>query len=814
MDQYFGRNAAKEHSVALAAFRPLSERLEYAAPRAVRLHADRPGEKLFALARFALQFDAIPEPEPVTDEELAEAELPPEDNEEEPSWVLKSVARMMNWVRGQREWLSNISTALPSADVQKTVLPGKPHTTQSTPAQTGHAVRKLTSADALLHGHDRAARRHDMESHLLKDFPALGPAERAARWAELASVYGATGKSLDAAVCWVNAIWECATPPTQWLDHWAEMECNAAKPGDRTANLDRWLGEPGRAGTGRVVASLAALYGFQPTVPPEFVAALPRVLALLDHQFDDIPVRAAWLARVAIARTCDGDTLGLARWRDRLIHRLHERGPGLDLDEPSFLRFRGTASADRFQTAPSGSHASGSQSSTGYSDKRVTTICNGLGLKARAKRRQSMRNSYSHGDWVLLASERGHAIGQRTARKSLARVAGPRVDPAGHAFLGDLFLHRIKDAHEGRLPKPGVPNEFQERLEKLPFFARYSVDRLREHCHVLQPTGPVRAFQGLDLKEFWGTDRLGERLSILSSTVDLAHLNDEARALLALAATEPTTATLPRIVMGLLEMAPGLEPSTIAVLLDQLPTALDWTEAWLQAGRWSDAERSERVKRFQSRMIASAFAVASAGAAEQLLQQLSRSGLSGRLIGAVGNAAPQVFRTARKFGLAAESESLMSMLDPARGEWGKTPLSAERVGLTIGWFAAGDQDAGNRILNLTREWLFLTAPTDLPHRTAIAIAYAEALGFAPAGIALGRLEELFQRLDRVAVNGSTNCYFTLQPLRLIDTVVRSVVTDEFTLGTAVRAWLDEDEFLIRRRIHRDMAILLRESELG
>ena len=48
--------------------------------------------------------------------------------------------------------------------------------------------------------------------------------------------------------------------------------------------------------------------------------------------------------------------------------------------------------------------------------------------------------------------------------------------------------------------------------------------------------------------------------------------------------------------------------------------------------------------------------------------------------------------------------------------------------------------------------------------------------------------------------------------RLIDTVVRAVVTDEFTLGATVRAWLDEDEFLIRRRIHRDMAALLRERD--
>ena len=53
----------------------------------------------------------------------------------------------------------------------------------------------------------------------------------------------------------------------------------------------------------------------------------------------------------AVTRLCDGDALGLARWRDRLLNRLRDRGPVLDLDEPSFLRFHGTTSADRFQTA-------------------------------------------------------------------------------------------------------------------------------------------------------------------------------------------------------------------------------------------------------------------------------------------------------------------------------------------------------------------------------------------------------------------------------------------------------------------------------
>lgn len=32
----------------------------------------------------------------------------------------------------------------------------------------------------------------------------------------------------------------------------------------------------------------------------------------------------------------------------------------------------------------------------------------------------------------------------------------------------------------------------------------------------------------------------------------------------------------------------------------------------------------------------------------------------------------------------------------------------------------------------------------------------------------------------------------------------AVVTDEFNLGPAVRRWLDDDEFVTRRRIARDL----------
>jgi hypothetical protein len=60
----------------------------------------------------------------------------------------------------------------------------------------------------------------------------------------------------------------------------------------------------------------------------------------------------------------------------------------------------------------------------------------------------------------------------------------------------------------------------------------------------------------------------------------------------------------------------------------------------------------------------------------------------------------------------------------------------------------------------------------------------------------------------VTTHGATNRYFTLKPLELIDTVVRAVVSDDFALGPGVRGWLDDDEYLIRRRITRDLEAAL------
>jgi hypothetical protein len=131
------------------------------------------------------------------------------------------------------------------------------------------------------------------------------------------------------------------------------------------------------------------------------------------------------------------------------------------------------------------------------------------------------------------------------------------------------------------------------------------------------------------------------------------------------------------------------------------------------------------------------------------------------------------------------------------------PIQSQ-LGLTLGLYLAGQDEAATRLLDEARHRLFVRKVADERERTELVLAYAQALQAAPVGIALGRLEEIFQRLESIASIGSTNRYYTLNILRLLDTIVRAAVSQEATLSAGARRWLEDDELLTRQRLARDL----------
>jgi hypothetical protein len=71
-------------------------------------------------------------------------------------------------------------------------------------------------------------------------------------------------------------------------------------------------------------------------------------------------------------------------------------------------------------------------------------------------------------------------------------------------------------------------------------------------------------------------------------------------------------------------------------------------------------------------------------------------------------------------------------------------------------------------------------------------------------VAQKRLEEIFRQLRGIKDTYTTSSHFSVSQLDVVEAVVLAVVSDDFTMGTQARRWLDDDEFLVRRRIHRDL----------
>jgi hypothetical protein len=136
--------------------------------------------------------------------------------------------------------------------------------------------------------------------------------------------------------------------------------------------------------------------------------------------------------------------------------------------------------------------------------------------------------------------------------------------------------------------------------------------------------------------------------------------------------------------------------------------------------------------------------------------------------------------------------------------------------IAAGWYYFGRNEPAEMVIQAARKALLQeVAPPASPfssgdaiERSKLACAYAAALSQAPPETARRRFEELFGKLQGIRDAFTTNKYFGRLQLEVIEAVVLAVVSEDFTLGTHVRRWLDEEEFLIRRRIHRDLRSLM------
>ena len=66
--------------------------------------------------------------------------------------------------------------------------------------------------------------------------------------------------------------------------------------------------------------------------------------------------------------------------------------------------------------------------------------------------------------------------------------------------------------------------------------------------------------------------------------------------------------------------------------------------------------------------------------------------------------------------------------------------------------------------------------------------------------------ELFRKMSPAKITNTwtTAQYYSRFHLNLVEDVISAIVSDDSAIGSSGRKWLDDDEYLVRRRIHADM----------
>jgi hypothetical protein len=683
-----------------------------------------------------------------------------------------------------------------------------------------------------------AAELAELEQRFLAlEAPADTP-ERQPLWLEMARLNTRLGRRRDAGLCWTRAVWEAAPMDADELAaRWAEAEALAVVAPDArnallavpapAAQISLHALEPPAANSLLAIeppaaqssllaieppaaqssllaieppAAQSSLLAIEPAAALNALLAVPapdreqiRALAALCHagaetlrdraaeltrffdRFDeDLDLRSVWLARLALSRAVGGDALGLSRARDRVLGKLH-RGLSVERDVPTFLRFvgggeRGGASAaDRLGRALDALRA--------LFDKTERS-------RSPVEAPLALTRAYVH----LIFAYGLARLGQSDKARALAEAAVAPLDLADpvHGFLARAYRARIAHALEGLPPETPLPADVAGELNRLERFLRYKVDRLRQFSSVLEPQerlDPMGAFHRGE------ADPRGAELTSLRGETDAKKLATDVAALFARAlVARPEDRA--RLFDGLMDFFPQLPESQALPQLETLVLSLDgiapraraqlYEEALMLAGHFG---RGELVKQILARLT-------------PLLAELGPEH--------VGDAASTVatsLRALRRVGLREEAAGLLAALGGAAHGEG-TPLVLARLYLAGGNLYLGHAERARPALDEAQRRL--GGDVTMAERLQLVRGVARAVTHAPEPLALETLAKLAQQLPRISDSFNTNSHFCLSVIAFMESLVLGYASEDLALGDLGRQWLDEDEYLIRRRVHRDL----------
>lgn len=708
------------------------------------------------------------------------------------------ISRAMSWLKNSAKRRDNEQ------------LIDLPSTT--TPKATSRQAERLHHA-RLEGANSPVDRCHQLETVLIakaKD----GNANLSQSWLELARAYNDAEKYAEASLCWLNAIWAESNPPATWFREWLNSSGKEVAVDSLLADATEWFDSPPNAAIVRAIAAWVCWAARQSPIPPELIQRAVKLQALLREHEEWLPIRAAWLAQMALAKFSRGDVLQLARTRDRLTERLLDGGVSLEIDTPPFLRFPDDAARNR--------HLEASQ---WLVDKRPTVLrwinnhppfalshempnsthasiveC---GLEAeRINTTRYVNLLFGWGLMRLSESLRGAEV------IKLADENFPMRDTV-HQLLREAFEFRFQNMREGRSPRLPFPSTWQQQRQQLGGYLPYFVDKFLECSRVLQPNPPPSAY----LATIFQKSSISVTPSTTLNRLNSFALNEQLPKMLQqeLLQRGPTI-ELARLTQDALRRVTELRPETLDAVFKIVPTALD--AARTAIGVWAG-------------LIEHGLAAANFADRPEIAQICVKEILTpGRIVSSSDipdSLTSQAFRSLRRLGLMTEADRVLQHIAQTVTQGSKlTKIRTNRplewpvilrtmLAVAAGWYYTGQDDSAYAVLEEAKSDLYDRDLTD-SQRSKLALAYVHALGQAPYRVTMGRLDEMFHRLTRLNLKGTANHYCCLPILQLVEASIRAVVGDDYVAGAGGREWRDQDEVHIRRRIRDDLAEAIKMHE--
>ena len=596
------------------------------------------------------------------------------------------------------------------------------------------------------------------------DAPGDAP-ERLDLLDRLARAYTRLGRRRDAGLCHARAVWESPAASSQVrLEAWVASELRAAGAETIGSALERILAdEQPQVDDVRLVAAIAAHAS-------ESVARDPRrVQHWLDRFDDELDARTLWLSHLGLAHLPGGNRLDLVRTRDRILGRLAGGLPA-ERELPAFLRLGGRGGALGL--------ANGELLSRSLEDlaQRITETQR---KRLRVEAPLAWTNAYAafqlgHGFARIGRHERAREL-TAEATAVLARVA---ADPV-HGYLIDAFTARIEQAIAGAPPETPLPDALRTQLADLDRVARYKVDRLREASRILEPVERPDAVGAFSKQQ---KDARGPEFAALGAIADPARRAREVDKLVEIAGAD--AGERERLVAGMLDVLLEL-PETQAVPI--------FARTWPLIAKVAVERRA--ILYAEALVVASHF-----GRMELVPELLEYLGVAIRAgaEASLERVLEQSLRALRRIGLRKETSELLAEVERAVPPAHLRTRLALAAGIAfLGDFAraAPTFEQGRRALDGERH------PTErLKLIRALATAYSQT----PLPTALRGIAELAGQLRDISDSFGTNSHYCLSVLHFVDSLVLGITSDDLALGETGRRFVEDDEHLIRRRLHRDL----------